>query len=103
MFGFDDDGPSWTFSRVISGMVAGFYLALAGLSPQPGSVLRMLLFCVLPVSCIWFATEMGSYIGRWFSWPQKVGGTSPPSIVAFLGWILLLMPGVLRLWMLLAR
>ena len=77
-------------NRVLSGIVAAGYLvlALASGEVEAGIALIPLLvyvgFCLL---FIWFGEELGDCLGIGYS-----TRTSPGWAVSFLGWVLLLMP-----------
>jgi len=85
-----DNGTFWTFSRVISGLIAGFYIAIAGIYSEPYVAIRVAVFCILPIACIWFSNWMGSYRGFLVSFPLRISWGSPSSLVAILGWVVLL-------------
>ena len=48
---------------------------------------------VFPLLCIWFSEAMGAFTG----WIPSTGiaGPSPPRLVCFLGWVILLIPLIL--------
>jgi len=79
---------SW--NRIISGLVAVIYLAIAfahgGMEPS----FKLGLFLILPLTCIWFADAMGGYIGPTTS--MAITSTSPGTVVRILGWLLLFLP-----------
>ena len=52
-----------------------------------------MIFLLLPMACIWFGEEMGALTGVMRG--QYVGAESPGWLVALLGWVILLLPGVL--------
>ena len=88
-----DNGTFWTLSRVISGMIAMFYVAIAAIYSEAYVAIRVAVFCVLPLACIWFSDWMGNYRGFLVSFPlRRISWGSPPSLVAFLGWVVLLSP-----------
>jgi hypothetical protein len=52
---------------------------------------KILVYCFIPVACIWFPDHLGSATGFLGSGPP-ITKASPAAVVAFLGWVLLLMP-----------
>ena len=46
----------------------------------------MIMFCVLPLACIWFPDASADFIGG------RIDRESPPRLVFILGWIVLLVP-----------
>ena len=59
---FDDDGPHLR-SRIASALLAAGYVGFFGATA--GSVLAVLavVFCVVPLACIWFPAAMGDWTG----------------------------------------
>jgi hypothetical protein len=76
--------------KTIAIIIACFYL-IAGL--VIGERLRVALFLILPLACIFFSDAMGGYTGM-----SRLGAgpwitkTTPGCFVAFVGWLLLLFP-----------
>ena len=94
--------PDWirtvVSSRTLSLLIAIAYLVLACLSaPSIAKVFASLLIVggalLLPLACIWFADEMGEYVGV-FPGPA-INHKSPAWMVKVGGWILLLSPVIL--------
>jgi len=84
---------SW--SRFLSLIVALTYLVAATVSEDPRAILLVIGFLLFPLACIWFSGPLGSYVG-----PrpiQYISKPSPSGLVALLGWILLVTPGLLAL------
>jgi hypothetical protein len=77
--------------RTVSFLIAGLYLALALLVGGLESFLRMLIFLVLPLACIWFSDTLGGGTGLTFG-GGYITKPSPGFVVYFLGWVLLAMP-----------
>jgi hypothetical protein len=48
------------------------------------------IFVIFPLACIWFAVEMGSYIGPTSS--GAITSSTPGWLVCIGGWLLLLLP-----------
>jgi Zn-finger nucleic acid-binding protein len=93
------------WSRIMSSLIVVFYLvAVSELSmvwpvslltlafrlltrSSFGEAWRVLAFCVLPLCCVWFPEALGGMAGD--------RGRSPRSCVFLLGWIVLLLPGIM--------
>ncbi|MDY6863301.1 MAG: hypothetical protein SV062_09980 [Thermodesulfobacteriota bacterium] len=82
-----------TISRVISGVITIIYLIIAFLVDGLEGMLDFIMFLMLPLVCIWFSDEMGSYTGLIRG--HLITSESPGWLVAFLGWILLLFPVII--------
>jgi hypothetical protein len=78
------------FNRLFSICVALGYLGLAYFAYGWELVWRVGIFLVLPMACIWFGDEMGSYTG--LTGRGAITGTTPGWLVAAGGWLLLLLP-----------
>ena len=52
--------------------------------------LKIGIFLILPLACIWFADAMGGYTGPTAN--MAITAPSPGMIVRILGWVLLLLP-----------
>jgi len=74
-------------SRALSTTIALAYLAPALARGDAVLALRVILFCALPVACIWFPDVLGEHAGIF-----PITTNSPASFVWFLGWIVLLLP-----------
>jgi hypothetical protein len=95
----NQDQAFMDWNRILSGTLAGLYLILAFISGGAEAGLKMVLFLLLPLACIWFSEEMGDYTG--IIRGQSMTNTSPGCLVRLLGWVLLLMPiiaGVIMYW-----
>jgi hypothetical protein len=79
-------------NRGLSAAIADVYLIVAYSRGGGASIAQCLLYLILPLACIWFSEEMGAFKG-FMSW-QSIDQESPGCIVAFLGWVLLLLPAV---------
>ena len=78
--------------RTLSLAVAVFYLLAARRLGGARLVVSTLMFLVLPMTCIWFADYMDEYRGPWGIGTPGVTRPSPPWLVRFLAWGLLLLP-----------
>jgi len=65
------------------------YVTVTGMLAGPLSALKLLAGMLLPLACIWFPDVLGEYTGQGLS---RVSRPSPPSLVWFLGWIVLVLP-----------
>jgi hypothetical protein len=78
------------WNRGLSGIVFLIYFVVAYAGGGGGAAFMVMIFCALPLACIWFGEAMGGYTGQ--------GGTigitapSPGIIVCILGWWVLLLP-----------
>ncbi|MGD0897322.1 MAG: hypothetical protein ABR915_05760 [Thermoguttaceae bacterium] len=77
-------------NRALSAAVAVVYLVLAYWIGGPALVVRWAIYLLLPMACIWFSEEMGSFTGVMYG--RSVDSESPGCLVAFFGWVLLLSP-----------
>lgn len=75
--------------RILSGLVAAGYLVFGGLALGPGGVLLMAAFVALPLACVWFGRELGSYTGSMSL--QYINAKSPAALVEIAGWVILLL------------
>jgi hypothetical protein len=83
--------------RFASLIIALFYIApplLAAVfrGADPTNLLPIILFLILPLSCIWFSDALGGWTGFSRAGGPRITQTSPGCLVAFVGWILLLLP-----------
>lgn len=79
----------------MSGLVAAGYLVAAYVFTDSETMFKVVMFLFLPMGCIWFSEEMGSFTG--FMHGRYITSTSPGCAVAAVGWILLLLPVILWL------
>ena len=82
-------------SRILSAIISLAYLAIAYFAGGGGAALRCGIFLVLPLACIWFSEEMGSFTGVMRG--QAITSTTPGCLVAFGGWLFLCLPLVIAL------
>ena len=91
--------PDWIrsllSSRTLSLLIAIAYLVIACLSAQSAAKVFASLLIVggallLPLACIWFADEMGEYVGVLPG--PAINHKSPAWMVKVGGWLLLLLP-----------
>ena len=97
--------PDWIrsvlSSRTLSLLVAIAYLVIACLAaPSAAKLVASLLIIggalLLPLACIWFADELGEYVGVLPG--PSINRRSPAWMVKIAGWILLLLPVILFLF-----
>ena len=79
-------------SRLASLVLSIAYLVVAFEAGGVEGALRMLLFCFVPVACIWFPDVLGDYAGFGLGSGIGITKTSPPIIVWYLGWVVLFVP-----------
>jgi len=77
-------------SRIASLVIAIAYLILAYFAGGPEAVVKIGIYLILPLACIWYSDELGSCTGVMRA--QFINAESPGCLVAFGGWLLLLMP-----------
>ena len=80
-------------SRLISLAIAAIYVIRALVSGGLESALKTVLFCVIPLACIWFPEALGDYTG--FFLFDSLTKESPPFLVWFLGWVVFLLPVII--------
>ena len=94
--------PDWIrsvlSSRTLSLLIAIAYLVLACLSsPSIAKAFASLLIVggalLLPLACIWFADELGEYVGVLPG--PAINQKSPAWMVKIGGWLLLLLPVII--------
>ena len=83
--------------RTLSLIIAAVYLVIVSIAAgSPARLLADLLIMggalLLPLACIWFADEMGEYIGVLPG--PAITTKSPGWMVKLGGWVLLLMPAI---------
>jgi hypothetical protein len=83
-------------SRIISGIIAAAYLVAAYLMANGDGAFTVAVFLILPLACIWFSDALGEFTGLGF---PSLTGTTPGWVVAFGGWLLLVLPVVIWLIM----
>jgi hypothetical protein len=81
---------AYIINRVLSAAVAIVYLIAAYVSGGPPLLAKCAMYLLLPMACIWFGEEMGAFTGVMRG--QSIDAESPGCLVAFLGWVLLLLP-----------
>lgn len=91
-----------TKNRLLSLVVALGYLAAAYFGGGWELVWRAAIFLILPLACIWFGDEMGSYTGIGMG-RGAITSPTPGWLVAAGGWLLLLMPVIATIVMTLMR
>jgi hypothetical protein len=94
--------PDWirsvVSSRTLSLLIAIAYLVIACLSAGSAAKVfaSILIFggaLLLPLACIWFADELGEYVGVLPG--PAINRKSPAWMVKIAGWVLLLLPAIL--------
>lgn len=77
-------------AKVFALTIACFYLVVAFFLGGAELFSKVLLFLIFPVGFILFSEEVGGYTGILTRVP--ITKTSPGPLIAFMGWILLLLP-----------
>ncbi len=83
----------WSLSRILSTTVSVVYIVGAYLHADIKTTIEVSMFCVLPLGCIWFPQALGDYLG-FVSSGRFITEASPAGGVAFMGWVLLLLPAI---------
>ncbi len=81
--------------KIIAVIISLFYLGIASFFKGSEGFLRMLLFLILPLGCIFFGEELGGTTGVRFRttfFAPVVTKPTPGIFVVFMGWVLLLFP-----------
>ena len=88
-----------TVSRWLSVLLVFAYVTGAGVTAGTRFALTVFASMLVPLACVWFPEAMGDYTGRTFG--HAITKQSPPSLVWFLGWIVLLLPLIVStiLWL----
>jgi len=92
-----DEDTFWTLPRFLSALVVLGYISLALYFRGGDCAAKVFVGCLLPIFCIWFPDAMGRYRGIGIGFPQAITQESPPSIIFFLGWVVLLLPALIVL------
>ncbi|MFT7641499.1 MAG: Zn-finger nucleic acid-binding protein, partial [Pirellulaceae bacterium] len=80
-------------SRWASGFVALLYVVTAQMFRGPEASLRVFVFVLLPLACIWFSDGLGNLTGISFGLQRPtITQTTAGEFVAIGGWLLLLCP-----------
>ena len=82
------------WNRLLSGIVGTAYLIAAGIIDGGEGFLRMAIFLIPVLACIWFGSAMGSVMG-WFGGFNFVNRQSPGCAVVAVGWVLLFLPVII--------
>lgn len=82
-------------SRLLSGIVALFYLGAAIALGDYQIIFKVAMFLILPLACIWFSDMMGGYTGFLLFPRPAITKETPGFFVALVGWMLLLTPLVI--------
>ncbi len=87
--------------KIIAVIIALFYLGAAYFSDGAEAFFRMLLFLMLPLACIFFGEELGRVTGVRFrvAFSPVVTKPTPGVFVVFGGWILLLLPLIIVIFL----
>lgn len=83
--------------RALSLIIAAAYMLLTLLAAPSvtaalGSVLLVTAFLLLPLACIWYADEIGGYVGMLPG--PNISRRTPGAFVKVGGWVLLMLPAL---------
>jgi len=92
----------WTLPRVLSLEIAIAQVVVAAYLDGTPAAIWTTGFFLIPLACIWFSREMGDYRGIGLCWHHPITQPTPASVVCVLGWVLLILPAVVKLalWLL---
>lgn len=83
-------------SRIISGVLAAAYVILAyNVTGDAYDTVKFAFCLLLPLACIWYSDALGEFTGGFGG--RAITATTPGCFVAFIGWLLLLLPLVIGL------
>ncbi len=77
-------------NRILSAIVAIIYLVVAYVAGGPAAAVKCVMFVLLPLVVIWFPDEMGAFTGVVSG--HYINAETPGGLVAFAGWLVLLLP-----------
>jgi hypothetical protein len=89
--------------RVLSAVLVGAYLILGYWMRGAEGVLRLLVAFLLPLTCIWFASEMESATGPTGILSPYITFPTPAIFLRLGGWLVLLTPCFFALYVLIYR
>jgi len=78
------------WNKILSVLIALIYIAMAFAAGGVEDAVKVLLFVIFPLACIWFGDLMGGYVGPTSS--MAITEPSPGLMVCIAGWVLLLVP-----------
>lgn len=82
--------------KTLSAIITIGYVSVAYAAGGGETAIQCTIYLILPLACIWFSEEMGSFTGIMRG--HLVTSTSPGCAVAFMGWVLLLLPAIVGLF-----
>jgi hypothetical protein len=85
-------------NRILSLVVVCVYAIMVARAGEPADVIG-LIWLLLPLACIWFGDLLGEHLTQSMFAPFHSMSRSPGCLVALMGWVLLLLPGLLQLIM----
>jgi len=87
------------YSRPISGFIGLIYLVLILISGSPELIFKGSAALFFVLACIWFSSDMGSYVGS--TWPGRPAITkkTPGIFIALAGWFFLLIPLIFTIFL----
>ena len=82
-------------ARLLSLFLVLTYVTGTGVIAGMLSALKMLVGMMVPLACVWFPEVMGDLTGHRFTTTKR----SAPSFVWFLGWVVLLLPAIIGIFL----
>ncbi len=90
-----------TKGRIASALVAFIYLAVAFMNGGVEAVFVWILLLISPMVCIWWSDGLGNFTGTVRG--RVIDVKTPGCLIAFFGWLLLLLPAILEAILLFKR
>jgi hypothetical protein len=87
--------------KIISLAISRGYVLFAYFSGGTELVLKILVFLIVALACIWFGDELGGLTGFNLVRMIDISETTPGRVVRFVGWLLLIVvPGAIcTIWL----
>jgi len=86
--------------KVLAIVISCFYLLIFLVYGKSFDWVRLLMFLILPLACIFFSEAMGSGTTNLTNLTNiPITKTSPGCFIALLGWVLLLLPLILAIFL----
>ena len=79
-------------SKLFSLIIALIYLILSFILGGLSGFLKILVFLIFPLGCIWFSDDIGNYTGFSGGFRPTITQKTPGCLISLFGWILLIMP-----------
>ncbi|MDD4879307.1 MAG: hypothetical protein PHR22_02485 [Candidatus Omnitrophica bacterium] len=84
--------------KIISAAIGIGYILLAYLVDGTESAFKTIAFLIIPLGFIWFSEAIGNYTGP-VTRAAPFTNKTPAFLIAFAGWVVLLLPAVIGLFL----